>query len=47
MAAIVTRLGWCRTLIALLLRSILVSVRAPYSRNVPVAAIPVSHIKPP
>ena len=32
--------GWCRTLIALLLRSILVSVRAPYEKNVPVAGRP-------
>ena len=42
MAAIVTQLGWCRTLIALLLPKQLVSVQAPYSRNVPVAAIPTN-----
>ena len=37
MAAIVTRLGWCVTPQALLLRYKLVSVRAPYKENMPVA----------
>ncbi len=40
--AIVTMLGWCRTLIALLLGVELVSVQAPYNKNLLVAAIPKS-----
>jgi hypothetical protein len=40
MAATVTRLGWCRTLTVLLLRSESIGIVAPYKENVPVVAIP-------